>query len=100
MSKYNKDNEKGRFSSLKLCHILAFHNDIGMKDGPLSLLSLKCASNGLQSSTCRGPTLYTIIISRSQIWADGAPQGGSQGLGLISGAYMYISLDFGRTGVK
>lgn len=34
----------------KLCDFLAIHNDIEVKGGPLSLLSLKCASNGNQGS--------------------------------------------------
>ena len=42
--------QKGFISSPELWHFLAFDNDIGVKGGPLSRLSLKCASSRYQGS--------------------------------------------------
>lgn len=38
------------YNSTILCHILAYHDDIGDKSGQLSSLSLKCASKKYQGN--------------------------------------------------
>lgn len=38
------------YNSPKPCHLLAFDDDVGVKGIPLSPFSLKCTSNGYQSS--------------------------------------------------
>lgn len=64
---------KGSVGSPELCHIIAFHTDIGVKCGPLSLLSLKCASNEYHGSL--GDLCDYFFFICFQSLAVGAPSG-------------------------